>query len=517
MEINSSIFKNNKKVIFSTVFGTVLFLILVISATYSYFGIDQNNDLFDTNVNSSGDNIGNVAITPGDHIKLDITADDMSYQSQGNTYWATITGKPSLSENNITIANLSVYGNDPLYCDYTITINKSATNDMFTSFKNWSDPLKGYNQVVLNINDSESIRTYDFNDSTLEFPITITGRLSNLTEDVPRKLTSSFRIANLIDVDQTYISGTDINLSYTIDNFDCHVQENSNFTTITKKLIIDNSMWQSGLEGDSYRFIGTKDNVVNNYVCFGITDKTECLNNPGKYLYRIVGVFDDGSGNYHTKLIKYQSLTTTESWNSTGVDKSWEDTSIQKNLNASLFLANNNNNYFQDADWLNKIENWTWSSVNTKASSEGPNYYNDYTPSNMYFHELNRSSKTSNIGVWSTINTRIGLMYASDYTLSLGNTSKDMLTGSFDNKILLKNSWLHLSNNSYGISTGNYLFEWTMSKSGSGNAYSIATDGYVNSDLSTNTFSIRPVFYLKTNVLYNSGTGTISDPILLIK
>ena len=48
-----------------------------------------------------------------------------------------------------------------------------------------------------------------------------------------------------------------------------------------------------------------------NFICFGTTSEETCKANESKYLYRIIGVFDDDSGNKHVKLIKYYSLPST--------------------------------------------------------------------------------------------------------------------------------------------------------------------------------------------------------------
>jgi len=39
-----------------------------------------------------------------------------------------------------------------------------------------------------------------------------------------------------------------------------------------------------------YRYTGTNEKVDDNYICFGTTDKNECINNSDKYMYRIIGI-----------------------------------------------------------------------------------------------------------------------------------------------------------------------------------------------------------------------------------
>ena len=115
-------------------------------------------------------------------------------------------------------------------------------------------------------------------------------------------------------------------------------------------------------------------------------------------MYRIIGVFPDNNGNQHLKLISLKQLGAYK-WNVDYVtDVAWENSDMYRGLNGSYFLTNTTYDYLQNNTWLNKIEDWTWSAVNTKTYSDSePNYYN-ITTQEMYLHEMNRSSKTSSIG-----------------------------------------------------------------------------------------------------------------------
>ena len=48
-------------------------------------------------------------------------------------------------------------------------------------------------------------------------------------------------------------------------------------------------------------------------------------------------------------------------------DVNWEDSTLYASLNSSGFLTNTTYDYLQNTTWNNKIENWTWSAVNTKS------------------------------------------------------------------------------------------------------------------------------------------------------
>ena len=174
--------------------------------------------------------------------------------------------------------------------------------------------------------------------------------------------------------------------------------------------------------------------TMNNYVCFGASNESTCLNDTSnngtsKYLYRIIGVFDDGSGNYVTKLIMANPLynsATSESkfkWDRRGDYHSneWRNASLKQWLNgetlksgaeeyypATSFLSN------YTSTWTNKILPYTWyvrgmsdssfnaKSVYTQEIYNVKNSVNGYTTTNQ---------NTSPI----LTNTKVGLMYVSDY------------------------------------------------------------------------------------------------------
>ena len=299
-----------------------------------------------------------------------------------------------------------------------------------------------------------------------------------------------------------------------------HLSYTYKLTPLADHLIASGNLWQSGLEGDGYRYtgsgaVGTSTNP-NNFICFGTTDKSECTANQDKYMYRVLGVFSDANGKNHVKLIKYKQLISAK-WNDTNADVNWENSTLYASLNGSGFLTNTTYDYLQNTEWTNKIENWTWSAVNTKTydGSNGPDYYNGLTPSQIYLHEMNRSTKTSTVGEWTNPTAKIGLMYASDYTLSLGSSALAITGGTSDNRATLKTGWMHPSNND----TTKSSYEWTLSRDGAGGsgfyAWLVHSVGVVNDSNVNSSYGARPVFYFTSNQAYLDGTGTLEDPIML--
>ena len=139
--------------------------------------------------------------------------------------------------------------------------------------------------------------------------------------------------------------------------------------------------------------------------------------------------------------------------------------------------------------------------VNTKtweAQTNNPHYYYS-TTKGIYLNEMHKTSSETlckingetaincNGGVWTNPTAKIGLMYASDYALSLGSSAL-ALTVSTDYSTL-KTGWMHPSNND----TTKNIYEWTLSRFGAfANAkfypWFVYTDGSVREFDETGSF-----------------------------
>jgi len=319
-------------------------------------------------------------------------------------------------------------------------------------------------------------------------------------------------------------SGTNVTVTSMITSY-CYLYfDLPPITAETLPSIAGNDIWDSTLEDDGYRYIGTN---PDNYICFGTTDQDECTKDTDKYMYRIIGIFEASEGTSHIKLIKKEALNTTYAWNANyKTDVDWKDSDLYKGLNGSYFLTNADYEYMKDTNWNDKLAEWNYTATNTKThENSGPSYYSSLSMQNIYLHELNRSTKTIDIGEWKEVNAKIGLMYASDYLLSLGSVVLNYYNVS-SSESSLKTGWMHISNNdSSTLSTSKIeppsAYEWTMTRLGNyyGNYYdafsvypSGAVDGYFGVD---SVVSIRPVFYLTENIKIISGKGSLTDPFII--
>ena len=221
-----------------------------------------------------------------------------------------------------------------------------------------------------------------------------------------------------------------------------------------------------------YRYQGIQNvnNNVDNYICFGTTSKSTCINDTNKYMYRIIGINTSGQ----MKLIKKEALNTSYQWNSsTGVE--WYSSDLYNGLNGNYFLTNTT--YIPDNTWSNRIvlTDWHYFSIASR------------TLTNIGEQELAAPS----------ISAKIGLMYLHD--------------------IQDANSWINMENNDTNAPQSK---EWLITRWDYRYIFVASPNGVVTyADMTVgnmiNSYSVRPVFFLNSNERIASGSGTITDPYIL--
>ncbi len=501
-------------------------LLLLVGGTYAYFSINATSDKTGAKVTGKANNLGNPTLqTKTSKLYLNLDANLMSQANAGKTYYANENenGLALETNPNYTLATASLpEGDEALDCTYNYKVTATVTNPITDNSDSDVKVVVGDKTMTL-----KELTTAGTNG------IIVSGEIKNLTKgnSVSIALTSS--VTNTATTQDKLVGN-----SYTIKiepytsgdtkAFSCKLHADT--TPLADKLIASGNLWQSNLEGDGYRYtgsgaVGTSTNP-NNFICFGTNNKSECTANQDKYMYRVLGVFSDANGNNHVKLIKYKQLIST-TWNSTNADVNWEDSTLYASLNGAGFLTNTTYDYLQDTTWKNKIENWTWSAANTKTyedKTNNPHYYYS-TTKGIYLNEMHKASSETlckasgqtaincNGGAWTKPSAKIGLIYASDYALSLGSSAL-ALTGS-SNASTLKTGWMHQSNND----TTKNTWEWTLSRlgaySGDFRAWVVYSDGYVGNGSVYSTGAVRPVFYLTSNQAYLGGNGSLENPFIL--
>lgn len=262
-------------------------------------------------------------------------------------------------------------------------------------------------------------------------------------------------------------------------------------STVTGSSFVDNHVYipflSNSLVGNMYRYQGNYKQVINNYICFGTSNKSTCTSTPATYMYRIIGVDSYGK----LKLIKKRALSSTFTWaNSAG---SWSGSATYNSLNGSSFLTNTT---FVPSGWSGKIDNYQWriGQQNTKHNEAGTVIYDYEIGSNATFNSYS--------------NARVSLMYMHDFYLAV--SSSISCGPDANNDYNCKRSWIHMDKNDSNNS------EWTMSGATDDYAWAIDYSGHSSSmKKTTNSLYIRPVFFLNSSVQIIGGTGTESNPYII--
>ncbi len=291
---------------------------------------------------------------------------------------------------------------------------------------------------------------------------------------------------NIIDGALTYDNSTNIASVSTSKTSYCYLY--FDIKKLNGEYLLENPTTglNTTMEGGLYRYQGT---TADNYICFGTSDKSTCTGNTDAYMYRIIGINSSGQ----LKLIKKEALNSSMAWHSSNTNTTWPNSTIYSNLNGSSFLSNTK---YVPSGWSSKIATTSW--------KYGDNTTYNTTAANLYLIE----------NAWtSTTSAKIGLMYTHDYYYGMSGGNDCSSSGAYTT---CKTSWLHLSNSDSGAPDSD---EWFMSRYGAnGSIYSawyVYSVGGVAWDGKFAQNSVRPVFYLTSDVEIVSGTGTSSDPFII--
>ncbi len=255
---------------------------------------------------------------------------------------------------------------------------------------------------------------------------------------------------------------------------------------------------------------------VNNFICFGIANQDECLANTDKYMYRIIGI---DANNNQVKLIKATYLmkgskTTFAVHNTTNGDIKWEDTDMYKYLNATTVNTVTDQNYFMGNRYYNYLQNATWKNLIVEHPTwyvGDSEYIRSETKESIYANERKRKITNGN---------PISLMYLSDYFYSYNPNDSNWLFvyNGLDRKVntgapIDGGTLRQPPKNPEWIMTRNYKYVGVVTQSF---MRSINSDGepYSGGESLTRTYSIRPVFYLKSGVKIG-GKGTFTEPYII--
>ena len=286
-----------------------------------------------------------------------------------------------------------------------------------------------------------------------------------------------------------------------------------------------------------YRYYGSS---PNNYVCLDMEGQSTC---DDKHLYRIIGsIYEENESTNRLKVIKATPLTdgtikgfswNYQEYNGFDADNIWANITSGNYSNSltsgcTLMILLNSGLWWNGASgsYNNSETKVTVNFTNYKLSNRAKGYigtsryylggysYTDIPTAKMYEYE--RGTKRNDTIMPLYWDGMIGLMYPSDYGYAAGNvcaigTDLHSYSGGCRN-----NDWLRMTDSR---NYSNY-FEWLMSPNFDNptSVASIEDTGNVYGPWdSIFVYSVRPVFYLSSDVVITSGTGTSSDPYIISK
>lgn len=253
-----------------------------------------------------------------------------------------------------------------------------------------------------------------------------------------------------------------------------------------------------------YRYVGAD---PKNYVYFGCEGNSCTEDN----LYRIIGFIptqssENGEYENRLKLIKANYYTENESglllpthgsypvtggygyqWTN-NTDNKWEESTLQNQVLNGVYWNS-----------LGEYKNYISPAVWYLGTPSGTNY-GSHTPDYFYTTERSDSSRGATYLI-----ANIGLIYPSDYGYSIGVDYRELSVSNYKGEYV-KNAWLF-----------NKSYDWTISavENDNWNAWNIFSSAELDwtySNSRERVWGIRPTFYLKADVQYASGTGSIMNP-----
>ena len=523
----------------------IFLLILVVVAllignfTFSYLGADIGED-----VNNQGETTASgdtIIFSKGNDLSLHATTDNFNATS-GNLTDTTNPSARLIASSKTNNATATYYAGIRIY-ENTFTYSSGTTADVILTVRDETGAIltagDDNNLTYVTVTDASgtSISGFDITGKTGAFNISIEHPISTTSSTSGTTQTWTF---TLTFVNHTYDQSINENATLdmevvlqkdeiTIPTFaDICREENSNTlackvaTTYTTDgengIYYHDADLANGAEDNSYRYSGAN---PNNYVCFGSTE-SPC---PEENLYRIIGAFDDKDTNYQIKLIK-SDYTTSAMLGTDGrdyVEKYPSNTSYYKgsmdrstiavymwNYDTSVSASGSNNWTTSEFNTINLNTNYwnylgsTWQNLIAETTWHlgGMRSYNN-TAKAFYDGERNNAGYGSN---QTTYSDEIGLMYVSDYGYAASPDAWTTDLHDYDNSTITSNNWLYMG-----------LSEWTITpiSSRSNGVIVVNLVGPLSLSSADDDYSARPVFYLKSNVQLEGGSGTSSDPYRL--
>ena len=278
-----------------------------------------------------------------------------------------------------------------------------------------------------------------------------------------------------------------------------------------------------------YRYYGSR---PNNYICLDMEGQSTCSD---KHLYRIIGsIYEEKENTNRLKVIKATPLT-----DGTTNGFSWDYTSSgsHSNIWATITSGNYSNSLTSGSQLMKLLNSGAWwngtsgSYYNNSTTATTVNFTNyklsdkakSYISTSRYYlggytgpHVLTTAIYEYERGILRYDTNRplywdgmIGLMYPSDFGYTAGNScvAGTTLYNYLGSRECFQKDWL--------VSSSTYFLTQYSNSTTEGFYYNSA-DNWPRYSVNVMS-SVSPTFYLSSDVVITSGTGSSTDPYLISK
>ena len=501
---------NNIKII--GVFASILLLVIVITASFAYFGsfnVNLNNNVaVNVNAYSPGDAVFTSNAT---QLNLQVPAANMSQLLNGTL----------AAENTATLTvNLTGAADLLTTCTYDIVYEYDSGSYIYGGTGTNHVSKNGDKEITLQVTNvngtnnfaSEKNFDYDSNWSNNKRTLVSKASISSTGTLTKQNINIIGKFYNL-NVSQESIGGKAFTGKIYVTNNSCKTSEIPTTPITTLMVANDTDIFNE----NGIRYEGAD---PNNYIC--LDNKTSGACSDSSLLFRIIGLFDEDTSSDGTsssgskKLLKVIDTnnyggTSGKAWNSTS-SNNWSKASLKTELNGT-YLTNLLDLSNVNSKLSSAIANAKWHLGGASSSN-----YKTLTAEGIYTQERNTSAVYS--GNPSSIYAKVGLMYPSDYGYAaVGGTTinksscraKELQNWSASSYSDCKNNdWLFTSR---ATSWGSNKKEWLLSPYSTNSHYATKLGSAGDLDLSSNgysviaKFAVRPTFYLDSSILKIVGTG----------
>ena len=275
---------------------------------------------------------------------------------------------------------------------------------------------------------------------------------------------------------------------------------------ITTLATTDTTNFATDDPDNNIRYIGAN---PNNYVYFNCSDYSNQSDSTCEK-WRIIGVFknmtkEDGSKADLVKIIRDDSLGDI-AWDSNDVSN-WSKASLQTTLNGEYYNGTYATGALKNDSTRNAIESVVWN-LGEVADD------NSAIASHFYGYERGTTVHSGRPTTWTG---KVGLMYPSDYGYATSGGSTTDRSTCLSKELYQWASVNDCYNNDYLFNDSYY--QWTLTPLLSNIyyvLYVVTTGAVYRSSVDLDYNSVRPVAFLKSNILIkDGGSGTAESPYQL--